>query len=34
LPDYLVAGHAGILLRKTIAPLADFQKPPASNTGR
>ena len=33
LRDYLVAGHAELLLRKTIGPLADFQGPPGRSIG-
>ena len=32
LPDFIVAGHAEMLLRKTIAPLAEFQRPPVRGT--
>src|SRR5215813_11616861 len=28
LPDYLVAGHAEILMRKTLGPLTDYAKKP------
>jgi ribosomal protein S18 acetylase RimI-like enzyme len=33
LRDYLVAGHAELLLRKTIGPLADFPGPPGRGSG-